>query len=85
MSLRCFNEGIAVYLGKQYDNIDYEKFNCSLEELITQKNIDYYNYFIIVNYLIKNKDKKYVLKLLKNKNFAIKELENIYKDVKKQF
>ena len=69
---------------KQYDNIDYEKFNCSLEELITQKNIDYYNYFIIVNYLIKNKDKKYVLELLKNKNFAIKELENIYEDVKKQ-
>ena len=85
MSLRCFNEGIALYLGKQYDNIDYEKFNCSLEELITQKNIDYYNYFIIVNYLIKNKDKKYVLELLKNKNFAIKELENIYEDVKKQF
>ena len=74
-----------MYLGKQYDNIDYEKFNCSLEELITQKNIDYYNYFIIVNYLIKNKDKKYVLELLKNKNFAIKELENIYEDVKKQF
>ena len=85
MSLRCFNEGIALYLGKQYDNIDYEKLNCSLEELITQKNIDYYNYFIIVNYLIKNKDKKYVLELLKNKNFAIKELENIYEDVKKQF
>ena len=37
------------------------------------------------NYLIKNKDKKYVLELLKNKNFAIKELENIYEDVKKQF
>ncbi len=85
MSLRCFNEGIALYFGRQYNDINYNKLNCSLDELVTQKNVDYYNYFIIMDYLIKNKDKKYILKLLKNKSFAIKELEYIYADILKQF
>ena len=85
MSLRCFNEGIALYLGKQYDTIDYSKFNCTIEDLISQKNVDYYNYYIIVDYLMKNKEKKYILEILKNKSFAINELKYIYDDLRKSF
>ena len=77
MSIRCLNEGIAIYLGKQYDEIDYTKFNCKTEDLINQKNIDYYNYYLLMCFLIDNYEKKYVLKLLRESKYAYHELRKI--------
>lgn len=83
MSLRCLNEGIALYLGKQYNEIDYAKFNCELEDLLNQKNIDYYNYYLLMCFLIDNYEKNYILKILKDSNYAYHELENIVSNLKK--
>lgn len=83
MSLRSLNEGIALYLGKQYNEIDYAKFNCELEDLLNQKNIDYYNYYLLMCFLIDNYEKNYILKILKDSNYAYHELENIVSNLKK--
>ena len=81
MSLRCINEGLALFIGRQYSELDYNKFNCKLDSLLNQENIDYYNYYLLFNFIYENYDKETLFKFISDKEYTINNLERIYKDI----
>lgn len=84
MSLRYLNEGIASLFGRQY-TLSFHKnlLRIDYESLINEKESNYINFYMIVKYLYK-KDKKYLLKLLKDKDYAIKETKNILNKIENE-
>ena len=79
--LRCLNEGVSLYFAKQYDEVDYSKFTCTLDDLLEERNVDYYNYYLIVKFIFDNYENNEVLNLLKKEN-AERKLEQIYNRIK---
>lgn len=82
LSLKCINEGLALFLGKQYTGIDYSKFNCNLDDLINEENIDYYNFYLIFNFIYENYDKKTLFKFINNKEYATNNIKEIYNKIR---
>lgn len=80
--IRCLNEGLPLYLCNQYDSVDYSKLNITINDIKENKNVDYYNYFLIVNYIFNNFNKEEILKILKDNEYGIRVIENVLKEVK---
>ncbi len=80
MSIRCINEGLACYLSKQYENKEIE-LDCSIEDILENKYIDYKNYYIILKYIVENYDDNYVHEMIYNKEFAKKEIANVFQNL----
>lgn len=66
---RYLGEGIACYLSGQYEGRKV-KLDCSLDDLLEDKYVYYYNYNFLTKYLVENYDKDFVLSLMKSKNKA---------------
>lgn len=81
MSLRCINEGLALFIGHQYTKIDYNKFNCKLDSLLNQENIDYYNYYLLFNFIYENYDREILFKFISDKQYTINNIEKVYNDI----
>ena len=75
MSIKCINEGLACYLSHQDENEEL-KLDCSIEDILENKLIDYKNYYVIMKYIIDNYDKEYVDKMIYDKEFAKEEIIN---------
>lgn len=79
-TLRWYGESLAVILSNQYNN--YKLYiNCTLDELLNGY-VDYINYYTIGKYLFDTYDRKYILKLLKDKNLLEEQTPRIYEETK---
>lgn len=77
ITLTYINEGLATYLSNQFDKSQNFEFNCTREQLLLGKT-NYYNYYLIMKYIIENKPRKYILELIKNKEMQEQELDTLY-------
>lgn len=77
ITLTYINEGLATYLSNQFDKSQNFEFNCTKEQLLLGKT-NYYNYYLIMKYIIENKPRKYILELIKNKEMQEQELDTLY-------
>ena len=80
---RYLNEGIAIYLSGQKDNQNLS-FDYSLED-IEAKNNTYDAWYIITKHILEEYGKDYFFKLFNDRDLALKELPNIYEEVKESY
>ena len=71
------NEGLATYLSNQFNENQDLKFNCTKEQL-SQGITNYRNYYLLMEYIIDNKSKEYILELIKSKEMQEQELDTLY-------
>ena len=80
-TLTYINEGLATYLSNQFE--DKYEFECTKEQLLKGQT-KYYNFYVIMKYIVENKPRKYVLELIKNKKMQEQELDTRYEEYIKQ-
>lgn len=78
-ALTWLSEGLATNLSGQPYKL---RLDCTLEELLENKDISYCNYHTMVNYLLKNKPREYIFSLGLNNQFCLKETPKIYEEAK---
>lgn len=83
-TLTYINEGLATLLSNQFKENKNYQINFTKEELLMAKT-NYYNYYLIMKYIIENKSKEYILELIKNKEMQEKELDIIYDEFKNKY
>ena len=81
--LKYLSEGIAQYLSKQKDDINLN-FDYTLDNILNS-NSNYNGWFLITKYIIENYSHDYFIKLLSNKDYALKETSKLYLEAKEYY
>lgn len=71
-------EGIAVLLARQYNKKENKPINCTLEDLLINKQVLYSNYYDLMHYALFDCGIDYVKKLLADNEFANEEITKLY-------
>lgn len=79
---KWLNEALATSLSMQKHNY---RFNLKVENLKNDDFVDYGFYQLVGDYLINEKGRKYIIRLMKESSFLEEEITNIYNGIKKYF
>ena len=77
--LKCLQEGLAMVLASPR-NKSIEDFNYSYDDIVNSNNC-YDGWFLLVKYIFDNYDKSYFFSLLKDGDFAKKEIKKIMMNI----
>ena len=81
--VKFLNEGIALYLSGQKDNMDIP-FNYTIEDILESKS-SYNAWYLLTKYIIEEYGKEYFLELFGNNELAVKEAPRLFEEAKEYY
>ena len=73
-------EGVAIWLSKQYEGLNYKINNCSLNDLVNNNRVWYINYYSLIKYIVDTYGIEYLKNIIFNQNIQINETNKIYNE-----